>query len=98
MARRARGTTHEHSVLCRGDSPRRKCMKARANTLLTTVRGYLLIRVGVLATLTMLLQLAVVCVSAAWATTFTVTNTTDSGPGSLRAAIVAANANAGADE
>ena len=76
----------------------RKCMKARANTLLTTVRGYLLIRVGVLATLTMLLQLALVCVSAAWATTFTVTNTNDSGPGSLRAAIVAANANAGADE
>ena len=38
------------------------------------------------------------CVSAAWATTFTVTNTNDSGPGSLRAAIEAANANAGADE
>ena len=73
-------------------------MKARANTLLTTVRGYLLIWVGVLATLTMLLLLlALVCVSAAWATTFTVTNTNDSGPGSLRAAIEQANANAGAD-
>jgi hypothetical protein len=60
-------------------------MKARANIPPTTARGgYLLIRVGVLATLTMLLQLALVCVSAAWATTFTVTNTNDSGPGSLR--------------
>jgi hypothetical protein len=38
------------------------------------------------------------CVSTAWATTFTVTNTNDSGPGSLRAAIEQANANAGADE
>jgi hypothetical protein len=73
-------------------------MRARANTQLTTVRGYLLVRVGVLATLTMLLMLALVCVSAAWATTFTVTNTNDSGPGSLRAAIEAANANAAADQ
>jgi predicted outer membrane repeat protein len=75
----------------------RKWMKARANALLTTVRGHLLVRVGVLATLTMLL-LTVVYVSTAWATTFTVTNTNDSGPGSLRAAIEQANANAGADK
>ena len=51
-----------------------------------------------LLTLTMLLLLTVVCVSTAWATTFTVTNTDDSGPGSLRAAIDQANTNAGADE
>jgi hypothetical protein len=73
-------------------------MKARANTLLTKVRGYLRFRVGVLAMLAMLLLLTVVCTSAAWATTFTVTNTNDSGPGSLRAAIERANANAGADQ
>ena len=34
---------------------------------------------------------------AVWANTFTVNNNRDSGPGSLRAAIVAANARAGAD-
>jgi hypothetical protein len=39
-----------------------------------------------------------VCASTAWSAVFTVTNTNDSGPGSLRAAIEAANANAGADE
>ena len=49
-------------------------------------------------TLTTGLLLTLVCVSMAWATTFTVTNTDDSGPGSLRAAIEAANANAGDDE
>jgi fibronectin-binding autotransporter adhesin len=75
---------------------RRECMKARANTLLAGARGYLLFRVGVLATLTLLLTL--VCASTAWSAIFTVTNTNDSGPGSLRAAIEQANANAGADE
>jgi hypothetical protein len=74
-------------------------MKARANTLPTKVRGYLLFRAGILATLTaMLLMLTLVCTSAAWATTFTVTNTNDSGPGSLRAAIEQANAKAGSDQ
>ena len=73
-------------------------MKGTANTLLTKVRGYLLLRIGILATLTTLLLLTVVCTSAAWATTFTVTNTNDSGPGSLRAVIEQANANVGADE
>ena len=43
----------------------RKCMKARANTLLTRVRGHLLVRVGVLATLTTLLVLTLVCTSTA---------------------------------
>ena len=72
-------------------------MKARTNTLLAgAARGYLLFRVGVLATLTLLLTL--VCASTAWSAIFTVTNTNDSGPGSLRAAIEQANANAGADE
>jgi hypothetical protein len=75
---------------------RRECMKGRANTLLAEARGYLLFRVGVLATLTLLLT--VVCTSTAWSAIFTVTNTNDSGPGSLRAAIEAANAKAGADE
>src|SRR5215208_466288 len=98
MARRARGTGHKHSVLCCKDSPRRECMEATANTQLTKVRGYLLFRVGVLAMLTMLLVLTFVCASAAWATTFTVTNTNDSGAGSLRAAIEQANANAGSDQ
>jgi hypothetical protein len=73
-------------------------MKARANTLRTKVRGHLLFRVGVLAMLMMLLVLTLVCTSAAWATTLNVTNTNDSGIGSLRAAIEQANANAGADE
>jgi predicted outer membrane repeat protein len=73
-------------------------MKARANILLTKVRGYLLFGVGVLAMLTTVLLLTVMCVSTAWATTYTVTNTNDSGPGSLRAAIEQANAKAGADE
>src|SRR3712207_494820 len=71
-------------------------MKGTANTLLAEARGYLLFRVGVLATLTLLLT--VVCASTAWSAIFTVTSTNDSGPGSLRAAIEAANANAGADE
>jgi hypothetical protein len=44
------------------------------------------------------LLLTLVCTSATWATTFTVTNTNDSGPVSLRAAIEAANANTGPDE
>jgi fibronectin-binding autotransporter adhesin len=73
-------------------------MKARANTLLRKVRGYLLFRVGVLAMLTTVLLLTVVWVSTAWATTFTVTNSDSSGPGSLTAAIEQANANTGADE
>jgi hypothetical protein len=54
---------------------RRECMKARANTLLAGARGYLLFRVGVLATLTLLLTL--VCASTAWSAIFTVTNTND---------------------
>jgi hypothetical protein len=73
-------------------------MKARANNLLTKVRGYLLFGVGVLAMLTTVLLLTLVCTSTAWATTFTVTNTNDTGAGSLREAIKAANAKAGADE
>jgi hypothetical protein len=71
-------------------------MKARANILFAEARGYLHFRVGVLATFTLLLTL--VSASTAWSAIFTVTNTNDSGPGSLRAAIVQANANAGADE
>jgi predicted outer membrane repeat protein len=73
-----------------------ECMKARANTLLAEARRYLLFRVGVLATLTLLLTF--LCASTVWAATFTVTNTSDSGSGSLRAAIEQANANAGADK
>ena len=49
-------------------------------------------------TLTTGLLLTLVCVSMAWATTFTVTNTDDSAPGSLRAAIAQANAKAGSDQ
>ncbi len=48
--------------------------------------------------LAILAVLALVGISGAWplaAATFTVTNTNDSGPGSLRQAILAANANPG---
>jgi hypothetical protein len=45
-----------------------------------------------------LMLMTMLWVSAAWADTFTVTNTKDSGAGSLRAAIKGANYSAGADE
>jgi hypothetical protein len=49
--------------------------------------------------LNILLFTAFCAVSApVWANTYTVTNTNDSGPGSLRQAIMDANANAGADD
>src|SRR5215203_4603459 len=51
------GTGHKHSVLCCEDSPRREYMKTQASTLLTKVRGCLLFRVGILATLTSMLLL-----------------------------------------
>src|SRR5919112_1990297 len=50
---------------------------------------------GVFLLTVMLMMLSA---GTAWADTFTVTNTKDSGAGSLRAAIEAANARAGADE
>ncbi len=44
------------------------------------------------------LSLLLACPAAALADTFTVTNTNDAGPGSLRQAVLDANANPGADE
>jgi hypothetical protein len=74
---------------------RREGMGVSENALLARARGYLL-RGAVLAALTLLMTL--LYASTAWAQTFTVTNLNDSGTGSLREAIEAANANAGADE
>jgi hypothetical protein len=71
-------------------------MKGTANAL-AGAGGRLVLRVlGGLMILT--LVLAMHYASPAWADTFTVTNLHDSGPGSLRAAMEAAEANAGADE
>jgi hypothetical protein len=72
-------------------------MNARANILLAAeARGHLLLGFGAVLALTVLSTL--LYAGAAWAAPFTVTNTNDSGPGSLREAIEQANANAGADE
>jgi hypothetical protein len=70
-------------------------MGVSENALLAGARGYLL-RGTVLAALTLLMTL--IYTNTARAEIFTVTNLNDSGPGSLRAAINAAEANAGADE
>src|SRR5215211_4239592 len=70
-------------------------MGVSENALLARARGFLL-RGSVLAALTLLMTL--LYASTAWAQTFTVTNLNDSGPGSLREAIEAAEANAGVDE
>ena len=71
-------------------------MKGTPNAL-ASAGGRLVIKVAVVLTM-FTLVLAVHYASPAWADTFTVTNLNDSGPGSLRAAINAAEANAGADE
>jgi hypothetical protein len=80
---------------------REEGMKVRGNALLLQeeASGYRLWWVGVVATLIMtLLLLMVVYVRPALADTFTVTNLNNTGPGSLREAINAAEANAGAEE
>jgi hypothetical protein len=73
---------------------RREHMEASGNTLAQASGP--LFRVGVLFVLTLLLTL--LYASTARAESFTVTNTSDSGEGSLRAAIEQANSGAGADE
>ena len=70
-------------------------MGVSENALLAWARGYLL-KGAVLAALGLLMML--LYASTARAQTFTVTNLNDSGPGSLREAIEAAEVNAGADE
>jgi len=71
-------------------------MKGTPNAL-ASAGGRLVIKVAVVLTM-FTLVLAVHYASPAWADTFTVTNLNDSGPGSLRAAMNAAEAKAGADE
>jgi hypothetical protein len=55
-------------------------------------------RLRVLLAGAVMTSLMLVMASTAWATTFTVTNTSDFGKGSLREAMEAANSNPGADE
>jgi hypothetical protein len=74
---------------------RKEGMGVSEKALLGRARGYLL-RIGVLAAFMLLMTL--LYASTAWADTITVTNLNDSGPGSLREAMEAAEANAGADE
>ena len=71
---------------------RREGRGVSENALLARARGYLL-RSAVLAALTLLMTL--LYASMAWAETFTVTNLKAAGPGSLRAAVNAAEARAG---
>jgi predicted outer membrane repeat protein len=75
-------------------------MEERGDTPLPAgSRGHLLRKVGAVLALTVLSALStLLCAGAAWADTFTVTNTSNGGAGSLRAAMNAANANAGADQ
>jgi hypothetical protein len=70
-------------------------MGVSENALLARARGYLL-RIVVLAAFMLLMTL--LYASTVRADTFTVTNLNDSGTGSLREAIEAAEANAGVDE
>jgi hypothetical protein len=83
-------------LCCGGGSPEEEEMGVSENALLARARGYLLRRGAVLAAFTLLMTL--LCASAAWAETFTVTNLNAAGVGSLRAAIDKANSNPGADE
>jgi predicted outer membrane repeat protein len=73
-------------------------MEERGDTPLPAgSRGHLLRKVGAVLALTVLSALStLLCAGAAWADTFTVTNTSNGGAGSLRAAMNAANA--GADQ
>jgi hypothetical protein len=71
-------------------------MKIGANTSPAGARGNLLLRLA--AALAMTALTALMYASAVWAETFTVTNTNDSGPGSLREALARANSTAGGDE
>jgi len=75
---------------------RRQDMKIGANTSPAGVSGNLLLRLA--AALTMTALTALLYASAVWAETSIVTNTNDSGPGSLREALVRANSMAGGDE
>jgi hypothetical protein len=65
--------------------PRRELMQANGNGLPAQAAGHLLFRVGAVLVLTLLMT--VLYAGAAWAETFTVTNTSDSGEGSLRAGV-----------